>query len=83
MTHEDATAYAKARAYDGETAYVMRCRRNNGFRHDLGDTGYTFTHVVSEASRAAHEAQGWEVVETYVPQPLLESVASPYHVDGA
>lgn len=111
MTHEDATAYAKARAYDGFEACVMRKpqeehpRRVVGYsmRRTVSQEGggwadrrvevvteqerdrmvaegwevevgaewvesYTYTHVVSETSRQAYEAAGWEVLETYEPR---------------
>lgn len=63
MTHEDATAYAKARAYDGHTAYVMR-KIGPAYGGQPVDTG-RYTHVVSDASRALFEEAGWEVVEMY------------------
>lgn len=67
MTYEDAVVHAKARAYDGYEAYVMRCRPL--FTGDLM-AEYVYTHVVSPVSREHHENAGWEVVETY-PTPTL------------
>lgn len=64
MTHEAATNAAKARAYDGYTAYVMRKPRPVA---GYWDEGFTYADVVSPASRQHHEEQGWEVVETYEP----------------
>lgn len=70
MTLDDATAYAKARAWDGYTAYVMRKAVPGVEAHTPEDWGalYSYTHVVSLTSRQHHEAQGWEVVETYEPR---------------
>ncbi len=69
MTHEAATNAAKASAYDGFKAYVMR--KVYGPLWPGGPTPMTreeFAGPIKEEERRALEDMGWEVVETYEPK---------------